>query len=137
MGITDNSLWRIVFHNVEKAIAGLDLSFVQGIAVDEIASGKWHQYVTVFIDLDRGRRSVIFAVPGKDRQTIAAFCNHLKMHGGCPENLAVAVCDMSKAFISGIEQDFANSEIVIGWFHVVKQFNSAVDQVRRKERVIT
>ena len=134
MGITDKSLWRIVFHNVEKAIAGLDLSFVQGIAVDETASGKWHQYVTVFIDLDRGRRSVIFAVPGKDRQTIAAFCNHLKMHGGCPENLAVAVCDMSKAFISGIEQDFANSEIVIDWFHVVKQFNSAVDQVRRKER---
>ncbi len=134
MGITDKSLWRIVIHHVERAMSGLDLSFVQAVAVDETASGRWHQYVTVFIDLDRGKRSVIFVVPGKGRQTVSAFCQHLKRHGGCPENKAVAVCDMSKAFISGIEQSFVNSEVVVDWFHVVKQFNSALDQVRRKER---
>ena len=133
MGITDNSLWRIVFHYVDKAMEGLDLSFVHRIAVDETASGKWHRYVTVFIDLDRGKRSVIFATPGKGKETISAFCRHLKSHGGCPENLTVAVCDMSKAFISGIEESFPNSETVVDWFHVVKQFNTALDQVRRKE----
>ena len=77
MGITDNSLWRIVFHYVDKAMEGLDLSFVHRIAV--------------------------------------------------------AVCDMSKAFISGIEESFPNSETVVDWFHMVKQFNTALDQVRRKE----
>jgi len=133
MGITYKSLWRIIVHHVERAMSGLDLSFVQAVAVDETASGKWHQYVTVFIDPDRSGRSVIFAVPGKNRQTISAFCQHLKKHGGCPKNIAVAVCDMSKAFISGIEQSFVNTEVVVDWFHVVKQFNSALDQVRRKE----
>jgi len=86
MGITNNSLWRIVFHYVDKAMKGLDLSFVHRIAVDETASGKWHRYVTVFMDLDRGKRSVIFATPGKDKETISAFCHYLKSHGGCPSN---------------------------------------------------
>ncbi len=40
MGVTDKSLWRIVFHYVEKAVSGLDLSSVQGIGVDETSSGK-------------------------------------------------------------------------------------------------
>gem|GEM_PF-2724876 len=44
-----------------------------------------------------GRESVIFAVPGKDKETITAFRSFLKQKGGCPGNIAVAVCDMSKA----------------------------------------
>ena len=35
---------------------------------------------------------------------------------------AVAVCDMSKAFISGIEQEFPAAEVVVDWFHIVKLF---------------
>ena len=73
MSITDKSLWRIIHHYVNEAIKGLDLSYVHRIGVDETSSGKWHRYVTVFIDLDRGRKSVIFAVPGKDKETISTF----------------------------------------------------------------
>ncbi len=133
MGVTDKSLWRIVFHYVEKAVSGLDLSYVQGIGVDETSSGKRHQYVTVFIDLDRGKRSVIYAVPGKGKETVMAFSKFLQERGGCPDSIAVAVCDMSRAFISGIEEQFSKAEVVVDWFHVVKLFNSAVDEVRRKE----
>lgn len=133
MDITDKSLWRIVTHYVEEAISGLDLSYVQSIGVDETSSGKRHRYVTVFIDMDRGKRAVIYAVPGKDKGTIEAFNKFLQEHGGCPENIAVAVCDMSKAFISGIEGQFSDAEVVVDWFHVVKLFNNAVDEVRRKE----
>ncbi len=133
MNMTDKSLWRIVFHHVERAMSNLDLSYLRGISLDETSSGKRHQYVTVFIDLDRGRRSVIFAVPGKDKECIKAFNAYLKEKGGCPDNIAIAVCDMSKAFISGIKEEFPSAEIVVDWFHVVKLFNGAVDEVRRKE----
>jgi len=133
MGVTDNSLWRMVFHYVEEAMSKLDLGYVRGIAVDETSYGKRHQYVTVFIDLDRGKRSVIFAVPGKGKDCIEAFGSYLKEKGGCPDNIAVAVCDMSKAFISGIKSEFPSAEIVVDWFHVVKLFNRAVDEVRRRE----
>jgi len=134
MGITDKSLWRIVFHYVREAMVGIDLSYMQRIGVDETSSGRGHQYVTVFIDMDRGKKSVIFAVPGKGKGAIEAFSRFLKERGGCPENIAVAVCDMSKAFISGLEEQFPNVEVVVDWFHVVKVFNEAVDEVRRKER---
>jgi len=40
---------------------------------------------------------------------------------------------MSKAFISWIEGQFSSAEIVMDWFHVVKLFNNAVDEARRKE----
>ena len=113
------------------------MSYVHRIGVDETSSGKWHRYVTVFIDLDRGRKSVIFAVPGKDKETISAFKTFLIQQNGCPDNIAVAVCDMSKAFISGITEQFPQSEIVVDWFHVVKLFNSAVDEVRRNESKVS
>ena len=132
--ITDKSLWRVVFHYVNKAMNALDLSYVRAIGVDETSSGKWHKYVTIFIDMDRGKRSVIFAVAGKGKETIKSFSKYLRHHGGCPLNIAVAVCDMSKAFISGITKEFSDAEIVVDWFHVVKLFNNAVDKVRRKER---
>jgi len=32
----------------------------EGIGIDETSSGKGHRYVTVFIDLDRKERPVLF-----------------------------------------------------------------------------
>lgn len=133
MQISDKGLWRIVFHYVNKAISGLDLSYVQSLGVDETSSGKGHQYVSIFVDMDRGKRSVLFAVPGKGKECVEAFKEFLKNHNGCPENIAMVVCDMSKAFISGAEEHFENAVVVVDWFHVVKLFNKAVDDVRRKE----
>ena len=63
----------------------------------------------MFIDLDRGKKTVIFAVPGKGKECIRAFGSYLKEKGGCLDNIAVAVCDMSEAFISGIETEFPNA----------------------------
>ena len=57
-----------------------------------------------------GRESVIFAVPGEDKETTTAFRSFLKQKGGCPGNIAVAVCDMSKALnITQIVKIFGSS----------------------------
>lgn len=133
IGIDDKALWRIVSHYVQKAMNQLDLSEVSGIGIDETSSGKWHQYVTVFIDLDRKERPVLFATPGKGKETVEAFKNYLKQHKGKAGNIARVVCDMSKAFISASEEHFENAVVVVDWFHVVQLFNKAVDQVRRFE----
>ena len=133
MGIADKALWRIVFHYVRKAMQQLDLSSVKGIGIDETSSGKWHQYVTIFIDLDRKERPVLFVTEGKGKETIEAFRRHLEAHNGKAGNIGRIVCDMSKAFISGSEEQFENAIVVVDWFHVVQLFNRAVDQVRRLE----
>jgi len=133
IGISDKVLWRIVFHYVGKAISGLDLSEVKGIGIDETSSGKWHRYVTVFVDLDREDRPVLFATEGKGKETVEAFRRHLEAHGGCAGKVARVVCDMSKAFISASMEQFRNAVVVVDWFHVVQLFNRAVDKVRRLE----
>jgi transposase len=133
MDMSDKSLWRIVFHYVNKAISKLDLSQITGIGLDETSPGRRHHYVTVFIDIDNEDKPVLFAVEGKGKQTIEAFKDFLKDHKGESENIARVVCDMSQAFISGSEEHFENAVIVVDWFHVVQLFTKAVDKVRRKE----
>lgn len=43
-------------------------------------------------------------------------------------------CDMSPAFISGIEKHFPNAELTFDKFHLTRIINEAVDKVRREEQ---
>jgi len=131
--IDDKRLWRIILHYVNQAMAQLDLSSLQAFSLDETRSRRGHRYITVFIDLDRQKHPVVFAVPGKGSKTLKAFNKHLLSHGGKAENVLEVVSDMSASFISGIKAHFTNSAITVDWFHVVQLFSKAVDEVRRKE----
>jgi transposase len=133
MQVTDKRLWRVIFHYVNKALKKLDLRGVRALALDETKSRRRHKYVTIFIDLDRNERPVVFATPGKGKETVRAFVKFLKEHGGNPDNVLEVVSDMSGAFISSIKTHFKNSELTVDWFHVVQLFTKAVDEVRRAE----
>ena len=131
--ITDKRLWRIVLHYVKTAMNRLDLSSLKAFSLDETKSRKGHRYITVFIDLDRTEKPVIFAVAGKGKQTLKAFKDHLVDHGGKAEQVVEVVSDMSGAFISGVKTHFTNSSHTVDWFHVVQLFTKAIDDVRRAE----
>lgn len=133
MGITDKRLWRILQHYVARAVAGLDLGAVRAIGLDETASKRGHHYVTVFIDMDRADKPVIFATPGKGKACVAAFRAFMLSHGGEPTTVAEAVCDMSPAFLAALAAGFPNAAVTVDWFHVVQLFTTAVDQVRKAE----
>lgn len=133
MGITDKRLWRVVLHYVEQAMAELDLSTVEAIGLDETASKRGHNYITVFIDMQRRERPVLFAVPGKGKAAVAAFAQHLKAHGGECGRIAEVVCDMSGAFLSGVHEQFPEAEVTVDWFHIVQLFTRSVDDVRKAE----
>ena len=128
--VTDQRLWRIINHYVEAARAEVDLSGVTAIGIDE-TSKKGTEYVTVFADLDSG--SVINVQDGKDSSTVGKFAEDFAAHGGLSEAVSVVTSDMSLAFDKGIKQFLPNGEIVIDKFHVIKNCNDAVDQVRRRE----
>lgn len=129
----DTRLWRIIRHYVNQALAQLDLTGLKAFSLDETKSRRGHRYVTVFIDLDRREKPVVFATPGKGKATVQEFKKFLRAHGGKAENVLEVVSDMSTSFISGIKTHFSKSEITIDWFHVVQLFGKAVDEVRRKE----
>ena len=60
----------------------------------------------------------------------------MKDHNGTPEQIKDICCDMSSAFIKGIEEKFPLASIIIDKFHIIKMFNEAVDEVRRLEQLI-
>jgi transposase len=61
--ITDKRLWRIVEHYVGRAVERLDLRKIAAVGLDETAAKRGHTYVTVFIDLDRSEKPVVFKMP--------------------------------------------------------------------------
>jgi transposase len=133
MEITDKRLWRVVQHYVAKAIARFDLSALRAIGLDETASKRGHNYVTIFIDMEKRTEPVVFVTPGKGKETLSRFAAFLEEHGGAPERILEVVCDMSPAFLSGTAQELPNAEVTVDWFHIVQTFTRALDEVRKHE----
>lgn len=131
--VTDQRLWRIVGHYVAKAVAAFDLSSVQAVGLDETASKRGQNYVTVFIDMQRREKPVLFVTPGQGKATLEAFAAFLRTHKGNPEHVLEVVCDMSGAFLSAVPKHLPNAQITVDWFHIVQTFTRALDEVRKAE----
>jgi transposase len=127
----DTRIWRILNHYVEKARDTADHSQVKAVGMDETSRRRGHKYVSLFVDLENKR--VLFATNGKDASTVKRFKQDLIEHGGNPDTVNEVCCDMSPAFISGVEKQFPNAHLTFDKFHVMKILNDAVDQVRREE----
>lgn len=143
-GEHDTRVWRVLGHHVEAARANLDFSGVTEVGVDETSARRGQDYVTVFMDL-KARRT-LFAAEGRNADTVAAFAVDLTSHRGSPgTQIAKVTCDMSPAFIKGINIHLGTPpdpetgvgghvpQIVFDRFHVVAQGKDAVDAVRRAE----
>jgi transposase len=131
--VTDKRLWRVVHHYVEKAVNQFDLSQLKAIGLDETASKRGHNYVTIFIDMEGASMPVVFATPGKGSQTLRDFKTFLHGHKGDSNNVLEVVCDMSPSCLSGIAQTLPNAEITVDWFHIVQTFTRSLDEVRKHE----
>ncbi len=127
----DTRLWRILHHYVGEARKAADHSQVKHVGMDETSRRRGHNYVSLFVDLDETR--VLFATGGKYASTVDRFKRDLTDHGGNPGAIEEMCCDMSPAFISGVEKHFPEAHITFDKFHVLKVLNEAVDQVRREE----
>lgn len=128
----DTRLWRILHHYVNDARSQSDYSTVTQIGVDETASRRGHEYVSVFVDLEESK--VIYATEGKDSSTVESFKADLCEHRGDPDKVRDVCCDMSPAFIKGVTECFPCADITFDKFHVLKILNDAVDTVRREEQ---
>lgn len=128
----DTRMWRIFHHYVDKAMNELDLTRVKRIAIDETSSRRGHRYITLFVDADT--KIVLFATEGKGMDTLGRFKERLAAKGANAEQIEEVCCDMSPAFIRGIEDFFPKAEITFDKFHVMKLVNEAVDDVRIAEQ---
>jgi transposase len=107
--VHDTRIWRVLEHHVGSARATLDFSSVTEVGVDETSARRGQDYVSIFMDL-AGHR-VMFATPGRDADTVAAFAEDLSAHGGSPKTQVETVCcDMSPAFMKGITEHLGEEE---------------------------
>lgn len=109
------------------------LRIIFAISPNVPLSKRGHNYVTIFIDMDRTSRPVVFATPGKGKETVSRFKEFLAAHSGKPGRIVEVVCDMSPAFLSAVSETFPKASVTVDWFHVVQLFTKALDDVRKAE----
>ena len=127
----DGKLWRLLKKYIDTLRSQADYSSIEKIGIDETSRAKHHDYVTLFVDLEQSR--TIYITPGKSSDTITSFVNDLENHHGSKQQITDVSCDMSPAFIKGVQENLPNAEITFDKFHIIKIINEAVDQVRRDE----
>ena len=130
--VSNYKIWGILEKYVDATLKTNDYSELTAIGVDETSSKKGHNYISLFVDLNKKR--TIFIAEGKDSGTLKQFKDDLKAHNGSPENIKNVSCDMSPAFIKGVGEHLPNAEITFDRFHIMKIINKAVDEVRREEQ---
>ena len=128
----DTRIWRVLHHYVHESRQRADFSAVTEVGVDETSSKRGHNYVSVFVDMATPK--VLFATEGKDASTLERFKTDLEKHQGNPSHIKEICCDMSPAFINGVERHFPEAQLTFDKFHVLKIINEAVDEVRRQEQ---
>ena len=131
LGISDDRVWRVLDHYVTQARAKEDYSAVRRISADERSARRGHRYVTMFCDADA--RRVLFATPGKNAATFAAFAEDLAAHGGEAAAITDVSLDLGAAYQAGARDHCPNAVVSFDPFHVVALANEALDQVRRAE----
>ena len=131
VGEHDTRIWRVLHRHVAEARERLDFSGVTRVAVDETASRRGHNYVSLFFDSDR--KQLMYGTQGRDKETVRRFCEDLVAHRGDPERIHAACCDMSPAFIAGVEASLPKAKITFDRFHIMQMMSQAVDAVRREE----
>lgn len=132
VGEHDTRLWRILHHYVEEARARADFSEVRAVGLDETASRRGHNYITLFADLDESR--LLYATEGRNAEVLGRFRLDLLAHGGEPEQIEELCMDMLPAYLKGAAEQFPLAEITFDRFHVLRLLNDGVDQVRREEQ---
>ena len=130
-GVSDNKLWRMLDLYVEAARFDEDCSQLSTVGMDETSVAKGHDYITLFVDMMQ--RKTLHIAEGKGSDTVKDFVGYLAEHNGTPDQIKAVSCDMSPAFIKGVNDNLPKAEITFDKFHILKIINEAVDDVRREE----
>jgi transposase len=131
LGVHDTRLWRLLRFYVNWAFQSQEIGSPVRIGVDETAARRGHDYITVFVDLDA--RRVLFACEGRSGVALALLRQFLESKGVEPDSVKEFACDMSPAFLSGIEAAFPNAKVTLDKFHLVAMLTKAVDETRKTE----
>jgi transposase len=97
------------------------------IAIDEIAVGAGHRYLTLVLNLETG--AVVFVGEGKGAEALEPFWKRLRASRAKVEAVAT---DMSAAYIEAVTRCLPQATLVFDRFHVMKLVNDKLAALRRQ-----
>ena len=113
-------------HSLQRRFGKPKLHKLKQIAIDEIAIGKGHRYLTVVLDLLSG--AVVFVGDGKGADALKPFWPRLRRSRA---KVRAVATDMSKAYIRAVRENLKGVVHVFDHFHVIKLFNEKLSAFRR------
>jgi transposase len=125
--ISWDTIKDIQARNLQRRFGKPKLHKLKEIAIDEIAIGKGHRYVTVVLNLRSG--AVVYVGDGKGVEALEIFWKRLRRARA--EIQAVAT-DMSPAYIRAVRDHLPQAVHVFDHFHVIKLFNEKLSDLRRE-----
>lgn len=132
LGVYPNRLWNVFNYWISIAHQKDEIRDLTKIGFDETSVKKGHNYITTMVDLKQ--RRVLFATPGKDSDCIKKSVDYLQEKQVDTQAINQVCIDMSPAFISGCNKQLPQADITFDKFHVVKEVNKAMDELRKLER---
>lgn len=126
LGVSWDVVKEIQKKDLQKRFAKPKLKHVKQIAIDEISTGKGHQYVTIVMNLETG--AVLHVGKGKGGDALLPFWRRLRAAHAKIEAVAT---DMSPAYIGAVAERLSHATLVFDRFHVIKLFNERLSDLRR------
>jgi transposase len=113
--------------NLQRRFGKPKLHKLKQIAIDEIAVGKGHRYLTVVLNLLSG--VVVFVGDGKGVEALKPFWKRLRR---ARAQIKAVATDMSPAYIRAVRDNLPKAVHVFDHFHVIKLFNEKLSAFRRE-----
>ncbi len=127
LGVSWDVVKEIQKKSLQRRFDKPRLKHVKQIAIDEISTGKGHQYVTIVLDLESG--AVLHVGQGKGGDALLDFWRRLRASGAKIEAVAT---DMSPAYIEAVTTYLPGAMLVFDRFHVIKLYNEKLSDLRRE-----
>ena len=129
-----NTTWDTVFrsvkHAVEWGLAHRDLSGIEAIGVDEVQWRNGHTYLTLVYQIDTVKR-LLWVAEERTEKSLRGFFELLtaEVKGG----IQFVASDMWKPYLKVIAEQIPTALHVLDRFHIMRNMNVAIDEVRRAE----
>jgi transposase len=121
-----DTIKEIQRRHLQRRFGKPKLRGLREIAIDEVAIGKGHRYLTIVLDLRSG--AIVFVGDGKGADALEPFWKRLRR---ARAKIRAVATDMGTAYIRAVRENLPRAVHVFDHFHVVKLFQEKLSALRR------